>query len=74
MTYTDRICLARAYSNAWIAVKGGACTVTADAAGWYTIKLTQGSTITSRRVRARELLAGLATLTGRLATAAKEAA
>lgn len=67
MKPADRTNLAAAYEHAWVAVKGLPCVVEVGTLGWFTIKHKTGSTLTSQRVRADKLLAGLATLTGRLA-------
>ena len=55
-------CLADAYANAWIAVKGGDVLITVEPHGWYGIKYG----VAYRRVRAIDLFKGLATLTKRL--------
>lgn len=72
MNLSDRQSLASAYQSAWIAAKRAPCTVTVDAAGWYTIKLNSGAALTARRVRASELLTRLAGLTATLVTQARE--
>jgi hypothetical protein len=62
----DRQRLCEAYVAAWKAVKNldSKITVEPSPAGWYVINL--GHPQSPRRVRARELIKGLATLASRL--------
>jgi hypothetical protein len=68
MKPNEREDLAQAYVNAWQAVKQEKIKVTAEPYGWFDRSQSVGcGQVMTRRVRAAELLRGLAVLTARLA-------
>jgi hypothetical protein len=63
MDQTDKQNIAQAYESAWLAVKKSKCIVTVEPHGWFGVY--KGGL--HFRVRASQLLGGLAVLTARLA-------
>lgn len=64
MKDTERYALAFSYKNAWLATKGSWISVTADDAGWFTVRT---ATDKPKRVRAKFLFLHLIVMTGQLA-------